>query len=83
MFKKILVATDLNEASRHAVAAAVRLAPIGQTSGARVLATLAPSISALALDVPARGLDEIGSATLRADLGSFLHETQYTRLFRS
>jgi urease accessory protein len=68
---------------QNLVSAAVRLAPIGQTSGARVLATLAPSISALALDVPARGLDEIGSATLRADLGSFLHETQYTRLFRS
>ena len=32
MFKKILVATDLNEASRHAVAAAVRLAREQQAS---------------------------------------------------
>jgi urease accessory protein len=68
---------------QNLVSAAVRLAPIGQTAGARVLATLAPSISALARAIPAQGLDDIGSATLRADLGSFLHETQYTRLFRS
>jgi urease accessory protein len=68
---------------QNLVSAAVRLAPIGQTAGARVLATLAPPISALARDIPAQGLDDIGSATLKADLGSFLHETQYTRLFRS
>jgi urease accessory protein len=28
-------------------------------------------------------LDDLGSATFRADLGSLRHETQYTRLFRS
>ena len=28
-------------------------------------------------------LDDLGSATFRADLASMLHETQYTRLFRS
>ena len=28
-------------------------------------------------------LDDIGGATFRADLGSFHHENQYTRLFRS
>jgi urease accessory protein len=28
-------------------------------------------------------LDEAGTATLRLDLGSFRHETQYTRIFRS
>ena len=30
-----------------------------------------------------RALEEIGSATLRADIASMKHETQYTRLFRS
>jgi urease accessory protein len=28
-------------------------------------------------------LDEVGSATFRADLATMRHETQYTRLFRS
>jgi urease accessory protein len=28
-------------------------------------------------------LDDLGSATFRADLASLRHETQYTRLFRS
>jgi urease accessory protein len=68
---------------QNLVSAALRLAPIGQTGGARVLAQLAPAVAALAREVPDLTLDDIGSATFRADLGSFLHETQYARLFRS
>jgi urease accessory protein len=68
---------------QNLVSAALRLAPIGQTAGTRVLAGLAPAVAVLAQEVNDLGLDDIGSATFRADLGSFLHETQYTRLFRS
>jgi urease accessory protein len=68
---------------QNLVSSALRLAPIGQTAGTRVLAGLAPEIAALAHEVADLGLDDIASATFRADLGSFLHETQYTRLFRS
>jgi urease accessory protein len=68
---------------QNLVSAAVRLAPIGQTGGTRVVARLARAVATLARTVPDLTLDDIGSATLRADLGSFLHETQYTRLFRS
>jgi urease accessory protein len=68
---------------QNLVSAALRLAPIGQTGGTRVLAQLAPAITALAPEIPGLTLDDLGSATFRADLGSFLHETQYTRLFRS
>ena len=68
---------------QNLVSAAVRLAPIGQTGGTRVVARLTPAVAALAAAVPALTLDDIGGATFRADLGSFLHETQYTRLFRS
>jgi urease accessory protein len=68
---------------QNLVSAALRLAPIGQTAGTRVLAGLAPAIAALAHAVADLGLDDVGGATFRADLGSFLHETQYTRLFRS
>lgn len=65
------------------VSAALRLAPIGQTTGMRVLAALAPAIMALAAEIPGLGEDDLGTSTFRADLGSFRHETQYTRLFRS
>lgn len=69
--------------AQNLVSAAVRLAPIGQTAGTRVVAALAPMARRLAAEVPALTLDDLGTATFRADLGSFRHETQYTRLFRS
>jgi urease accessory protein len=68
---------------QNLVSTAVRLAPIGQTGGTRVLAALAPAVVALARQMPDLTTDDIGGATFRADLGSFLHESQYTRLFRS
>jgi urease accessory protein len=69
--------------AQNLVSAAMRLAPIGQNAGLRILAGLGPELSALAAQVPDLGLDDIASSTFRADLGSFRHETQYTRLFRS
>lgn len=65
------------------VSAAMRLAPIGQTAGQRVLAGLVPSLAATADAALGLDLDDVGGPTFRADLGSFRHETQYTRLFRS
>lgn len=65
------------------VSSGIRLAPVGQTAGTRVVAGLAPTVRALAAEIPALTLDDLGTATFRADLGSFRHETQYTRLFRS
>lgn len=65
------------------VSSGIRLAPVGQTAGTRVVAGLAPMVRPLAADIPALTLDDLGTATFRADLGSFRHETQYTRLFRS
>ena len=68
---------------QNLVSAALRLAPIGQTAGQRVLASLVPEAEAVAKETAGLGLDDLGSATFRADLGSLRHETQYTRLFRS
>jgi urease accessory protein len=65
------------------VSAAIRLAPIGQTAGIRVSAALAGSVRDVAHQGMALTLDDIGGSTFRADLGSFHHENQYTRLFRS
>lgn len=65
------------------VSAAIRLAPIGQTAGIRVSAALAPTVQDVARQALGLTLSDIGGSTFRADLGSFHHENQYTRLFRS
>jgi urease accessory protein len=65
------------------VSAGVRAIPIGQTDGQRIIARLAPLIEELAAAAPIASLDDLGGASLRADIASMKHETQYTRLFRS
>ena len=65
------------------ISAAVRLFPLGQTAGQRVLAELEAVVAATAGTAIATPLDEIGAASFRADIASMRHETQYTRLFRS
>ncbi len=65
------------------VSAGVRLVPLGQTDGQRVLAALEPVVAATAARALATALDDVGGAAFRADLASMRHETQHTRLFRS
>jgi urease accessory protein len=65
------------------ISAGVRLIPLGQTDGQRVLVLLEGVIAATAMRALAASLDDIGGAAVRADLASMRHETQYTRLFRS
>ena len=65
------------------ISAGVRLIPLGQTDGQRVLAALEATISETAKRALATPLEEVGTCALRADLASMRHETQYTRLFRS
>jgi urease accessory protein len=77
------LAAFMQAAAANLVSAGVRLIPLGQTDGQRVLASLEPVIAASvrrALDTP---LDDIGGAAFRADIASMRHETQHTRLFRS
>jgi urease accessory protein len=63
--------------------AGVRLVPLGQTDGQRVLAALERDIAACAARALTTPLDELGSCSMRADIAGMRHETQYTRLFRS
>ncbi|HXD45259.1 MAG TPA: urease accessory UreF family protein, partial [Pseudolabrys sp.] len=65
------------------VSAGVRLVPLGQTDGQRVLAALEPVIAEMARRALVTPLDAMGASAFRADLASLRHETQYTRLFRS
>ncbi|MCJ2085159.1 urease accessory protein UreF [Methylobacterium sp. E-005] len=68
---------------QNLVSAALRAAPVGQAAGTRVIAALAPRLTRLAADAEDASLEALGAATFRLDLGSFRHETQYSRIFRS
>jgi urease accessory protein len=65
------------------ISAGARLVPLGQTDSQRLLAVLETVVEGTAKRALAASLDDLGSATFRADLASMRHETQYTRLFRS
>jgi urease accessory protein len=81
-----------NESAAHALAwswlenlvlAAVKIIPLGQTAGQRVLFRLAarlPEVIERALQLDD---DELGASSLALAIASSQHETQYTRLFRS
>jgi urease accessory protein len=65
------------------ISAGVRLIPLGQSDGQRVLAALEPVAAETAERALVTALDEVGGAAMRADLAGMHHEAQYTRLFRS
>jgi urease accessory protein len=65
------------------ISAAVRLVPLGQSTGLRILAALEPTILRVASESRAATLDDLGGCAFRSDLAAMRHETQYTRLFRS
>lgn len=65
------------------VSAAVRLVPLGQTDGTKIVARLAPLVRETAARAVQSTLDDVGGAAFRSDIASMRHETQYTRLFRS
>src|SRR5262245_244984 len=73
----------LHAMAANLISAGVRLVPLGQTDGQRVLAALEPVVAATAERALTTPLGEVGGAAFRADLASMRHETQHTRLFRS
>jgi urease accessory protein len=80
---QLALAAFLQAVAANLISAGVRLIPLGQTDGQRSLAALEPIINATTECALVCSLDDIGSAIFRADIASMLHETQYTRLFRS
>jgi urease accessory protein len=65
------------------VSAGIRLIPLGQTDGQRVIVALEPAVVATVKRALDAALDDAGGAAFRADIAAMRHETQYTRLFRS
>jgi urease accessory protein len=70
----------LHAAISNQISAAVRLIPLGQSAGLRVLKALESAIRAT---VSASISLDIGTAAWAADIATMQHETQYTRLFRT
>ncbi|MCM2473210.1 urease accessory protein UreF [Rhizobium sp. CG5] len=73
----------LHAAVSQLVSAGIRLGVAGQRQGVAVVAELEPLLEAVAQRGAASTLDDLGSATIRADIASLAHEIQGTRLFRS
>jgi len=65
------------------VISGVKLVPLGQAAGQRILRDLADNLS-VACDVASQlNDDDLGSSTPALAYASAMHETQYTRLYRS
>ena len=69
--------------SENQVAAAIKLMPLGQTAGQKILLRVAQVIPAAVATGLALDDDEIGVLAPGLGIASALHETQYSRLFRS
>jgi urease accessory protein len=65
------------------VIAAVKLLPLGQSAGQRVLERLRLAIPTICKEALLLSDDQIGTCTAGVGIASARHETQYTRLFRS
>jgi urease accessory protein len=63
--------------------AIVRLVPLGQTDGQKIIAQLEPVIVRAQAQALERDTADMGSAAFTVDWMSMKHETQYSRLFRS
>lgn len=67
----------------NGVAAAMKLIPLGQTAGQRILGTLADKLPGIVEHAARLRDDEIGSSAPGLALVSAWHEQEYTRLFQS
>jgi urease accessory protein len=65
------------------VLAAIKLVPLGQVAGQRLLTALGARIPALVASAMVLADDEVSTFAPGLALASARHETQYTRLFRS
>ncbi len=73
----------LNAFLANLVSVGVRLVPIGQSAGLKIIAALHSEIVATAARAEKSTLDDLGSATILSDIASMRHEMQYSRVFRT
>jgi urease accessory protein len=75
--------TYLQSWAANLISAGVRLVPLGQTQGQRLLGHLIPSLEAATDHVLGLSDDDLTACNWGLTLASMAHETQYSRLFRS
>jgi urease accessory protein len=73
----------LHAFASNLIQAAIRLSVIGQSDAVAILAGLERTLAQTAARATSSSLDDLGSATLIAEIAAMNHETQYSRLFRS
>lgn len=77
------IAAYLHANASNAVSVAIRCGVTGQRGGVGVLAGLEQAIATVSARAARGSLDDLGSATIMADIVSLRHETLHSRLFRS
>jgi urease accessory protein len=77
------VAGYLHSWASNLVNAGIKLIPLGQTSGQRLLEDLVPQIQAAAIQIQSLPDHELESCSWGLSLASMQHEGLYSRLFRS
>lgn len=77
------IAAFLHAGISQGVSAGIRLGVAGQQDGLRILSALEAGVEDVAQRAAVAGADDLGSATVQADIASIRHETQTSRLFRS
>lgn len=77
------IAAYLHASISNAVSVAIRCGVTGQRDGVGLIAALEPTIADVAEKACAASLDDLGLATITADISSLRHETLHSRLFRS
>jgi urease accessory protein len=73
----------LSAVAANLVSAGARLIPLGQTQAQIAITRLSPRILEIGERARLCPLEDLGTAAPAVELCSMLHETQYTRLFRS
>ena len=73
----------LTAAVHQQVSVAIRLVPLGQTDGLRIVAALETDIAALAHTAASSSLADLGAMSYAADIAQMRHEALEPRIFRS
>ena len=76
-------AMSLHAFAANLVSAAIRLVPLGQTDGQRVLHGLFPLMDQVAKRAVTADLSDLSNMAWRSDIAAMKHETLTTRIFRS
>ncbi len=77
------LAAFLNATISNAVSVAIRCGVTGQRDGVGMLARMEETIGTVAARAARASLDDLGAATIIADIASLRHETLHSRLFRT